>query len=69
MRLFTRFGDRLLAAVLPTATAEAACAPNEQSWYECGPGRLRYHHYCYTKTLSGGQCKRVCTVTPSGYCD
>lgn len=68
MRLFTKLGDHLLAKVLPTATAEAACAPNEETWVTCEAGHRLVRHRCYTKTLSGGQCKRVCTSSPAGMC-
>jgi hypothetical protein len=68
MRLFAKFGDRLLTAMLPTATADAACAPNEQTWYTCEQGHRYIKHYCITKTLSGGTCKRVCTTGYAGMC-
>ncbi|MCP2329696.1 hypothetical protein HDA40_008203 [Hamadaea flava] len=68
MRLITKLGDRLLATILPTATADAACAPNEQTWYTCETGHRLVRHYCYTKTLSGGTCQRVCTTSPAGMC-
>jgi hypothetical protein len=64
--MFARLGDRLLSAVLPTA--EAACAPDEQTWYTCETGHRLIRHHCYTKTLSGGVCKRVCNTSPAGMC-
>ena len=61
-------GKRLLALLLPAATAEAACAPNEQTWDTCETGHRLVRHHCITKTLSGGVCKRVCTTGAAGMC-
>lgn len=61
-------GKKLLALLLPTTTAEAACAPNEQEWTTCEAGHRLVLHHCFTRTLSGGVCKRVCTTSPAGMC-